>query len=118
MEGRGEKEPSDSHVTMFIPAPLAEDPSAVQVLEILRVDPPGRLVRVPSASPPPQTVVDGLVDFLERGRTGAIPVLICPTSNDGIEHCYQVPSFRLFVGLDGSADFGEECFHIPLGRLS
>ena len=62
VEGRGEEEPGDSNLSVFVAAPLAEGPSAIQVLKIPKVDPPGRLVRVPSASPAPQTVVDGLVN--------------------------------------------------------
>jgi len=116
-DGRGKEEPKDPRVTTLIRALVVEDPSpAVQVFEVLTVDPPGRLGSVSPTSPLPQAVEDGLVDFRERGLRGAVPVIVCPSPDNGVEHPYQVSGTHLFMGLDDSSDFSQECFNIPFGR--
>ena len=51
------------------------------------------------ARPTPQTIEDSRIHFAEHSRTRDVPVIVSPTSNDGVERCYQDAGRRLFVGL-------------------
>src|SRR5687767_6390482 len=85
--------------------------------KVFGFDPAARFLGMPSFRPAPQCLEDGMVNGTKGCHTDDMPVIVCPTGDDRVEHRYQLSSWRLFVGLYRFPDLIEERFHVLLRRL-
>ena len=89
---------------------------AADGLEILILDPAIGLVGMTPFSPSPERFEDGMVNRVEYHLADHMAVVVCPTTNDGIEQYDQCASTGLSVGLDDLANLCEEGMDTLLGR--
>ena len=85
--------------------------------KVFRFEPARRLVRVSSSCPLPQLIEDGVIHACECAFAHNVPMIVCPTTNFGIEQIDQIGGRHTSCVSDGLADAIQESFNVLLGRL-
>src|ERR1700740_1308347 len=86
-------------------------------VKVLRFDPAGAFIRVPSSCPSPQTREDHEINASECAFTHHVPMIVRPTTNLWIELIGQIGGRHAMCSFDSSSDALQEGFNILLGRL-
>ena len=84
-------------------------------LEIAILDPVRRLFRMSSFGPFPQAFEDSVVYLGKNAFTDNVPVIVRPTSDEGIEASNQFSCAELSVLSDGFSDLFQERVNIRFG---
>ena len=96
----------------------AEHPFATTLLmEVLILDPAFAFLVMATIWPSPQGLVYLVIDGLEGFSTHHMALILCPASNDGVEHKDQTPSRNCGVRLDEGTNLLQEALDVLLGGL-
>src|SRR6266446_1383227 len=72
---------------------------------------------MPPACPLPQLIEDGVIHACECAFAHNVPMIVCPTTNFGIEQIDQIGGRHTSCVSDGLADAIQESLCVLLGRL-
>jgi hypothetical protein len=76
--------------------------------EVTGFDPAHAFSGMPSFSPAPQTLEDRMIGRLKHFGADDMPVIQCPSANEGIEQTDQGAGSGALVGFDDGSDFAQE----------
>jgi hypothetical protein len=86
--------------------------------EVAGLHPANAFIRVPSFGPAPERLKDRMVDRLKDLGADAMPVILRPASNEGVEETDQRPGSGALVGFDDASDFAQERLDALQGGLN
>ena len=73
--------------------------------EVAGFHPADAFLGMPSFRPAPQRLIDRMIDRLEDLGADDMPVILCPSSNEGVQKTDQRPGGGALVGVDNIPDF-------------
>src|SRR2546421_2406218 len=83
--------------------------------EVFLPHPVGSFTWVSSSCPPPQLLEDSMIHAIEDLTAGSKPMVVGPSSYDGIELSDQLSSRTLFVFFDDSSNLFQKRLHVLFG---
>ena len=80
----------------------------VEGSKVASCHPANAFIGMPSFRPAPQRLIDRMIDRLEDLGADDMPVILCPSSNEGVQETDQRPGSGALVGFDDAPDFAQE----------